>query len=337
MEPPRDANPQQITILAIVASLHWDLRGNLAHVPSQNDPLFSFKRADGTYGRTEFIGSMPTVNDGYLEEAAVALFSHFDHKKAIHARIIHSNVCVNLGYYQPFNHLLAHPDVLTGGIILTLMDWVKLIVSKIPIHRDVFINMVRMRIPLPVDYIATRSPNPQSYFNKMLEFSDPYHTQQAPMTHDIEDGAVEEAKKRWEHTTMSAAFLQLKPHVRQLYKRFPPYKFYTDKMTMKGMFRVYTVLSDPNDDTADLRLGVVAANPVVNTVVVGGKSPEDLVECDRYTDDVIQMRVLNPTVRAFFLHPFGWTQFQDWAHPPMQGPPPPAMQTVPEDSSDNEE
>lgn len=122
--------------------------------------------------------------------------------------------------------------------------------------------------------------------------------------HVVDPLKVAAAKAEWEGYMDMDWFRERPLAVQELYRRFPPYKFY-GFASGGGILRVYGIREFEKDV---YRLAVVSAHFSFNNDVMGGMSPEDVVEIPCYDSTMLMFRQNNPAL-SIMLDPNGWKRF----------------------------
>ena len=120
--------------------------------------------------------------------------------------------------------------------------------------------------------------------------------------HVIDVEELRMAEESWEKVMDTDWFRERPEAVQDLYRRYPPWKFYT---TVDGNSarRVYGV----EEYVGGLRLAAVTGMMVFPNDIVGGCLPEDVVEVERYTGTAyFKLCLYSPDQKDMFLRPDGW-------------------------------
>ena len=128
------------------------------------------------------------------------------------------------------------------------------------------------------------------------------------MSSDLDEHVVDQenlklAKDTWDKIMDTDWFRERPKEVQELYIKFPPWKFYTDKQGMTSR-RVYGI-SEYSDG---LRLEVASGMIMITNLVIGGVKPDDLIPVEKYPNTAYDRLMLNPG-RESFLKPLGFTDF----------------------------
>jgi len=126
------------------------------------------------------------------------------------------------------------------------------------------------------------------------------------MNHICTDEEVNRARDVWEFATTSDWFEQRPEKVKELYAKYPSWKFYTDPSGTCAR-RVLGVEEYKSQEGGyELRLKVVTCMFGWVNDVVGGCKPEDVVEVDRYTNETALMKIKHTELGKLFMDPNGW-------------------------------
>ncbi len=297
-------------------NLTWDMFGGVRHI-ERNVGTFAKMGEDKKLRVAQFIGQMPCIDQAYLEMAATALYKQFLPPSSTglpHPRNVHSSLQVWLGYKQPYNRFFVDKEVATRD--LTHREWMKKIVQYIPVHRDVFLEMVQLKIPLPFEFLLIRHqlkapPVSTAQVSTNPLAVDPVHRR--------------EGISHWIDAVASPWFALLNPDVKVAWGMFPPYKFYTDRKTKTKVFRVYNILKTLGGNG---KVVLQVATPEYPSQLE--KNPDmdktkrlmipfctkeegeiDIVPVKKYYSiNTIKTYDGNPEMESKFLLPLGWFSFR---------------------------
>ncbi len=295
-------------------NLTWDMFGGVRHI-ERNVGTFAKQGEDKKLKVARFIGQMPCVDDKYLEVAATALYKQFlppSPSGLPHPRNVHSSLQVCLEYQQPYNGFFLDKDVATRS--LTHREWMKKIIQYIPVHRDVFLQMVQLKIPLPVEFLLIRH-----------QLMAPPTSQVSTNPFAVDPAQMKEGISHWIDAVASPWFALLNPDVKKAWGVFPPYKFYTDRETRTKVFRVYNILKTLGGNG---KVVVQVATPEYPSLLE--KNPDmdktkrlmipfstekgdetDIVPVRKYYSmSTVKRYDGNPEMESKFLLPLGWFSFR---------------------------
>lgn len=124
------------------------------------------------------------------------------------------------------------------------------------------------------------------------------------MQHIPDQNDINEAMELWNEITESDWFKDRPKEVQDLYNKYPPWKFYTDKEKTTA-YRVYGVLETKD---GKLRLATACAMILMTNLTIGGHDPEDLIPVENYTEIIMTKLSMNPN-RDDFINATGFIAF----------------------------
>lgn len=122
-------------------------------------------------------------------------------------------------------------------------------------------------------------------------------------SHDVTDEEIKEAREAWEHIQTTNWYQERPNNVKELYERYPPWKFYIGQHGQP--MRAVGVLEM---DDGELRLDCVTCLTFTPNRANEGHKPETLTAVERY-DEAALTRISLCRVQEPFLDPNGWMCF----------------------------
>lgn len=95
----------------------------------------------------------------------------------------------------------------------------------------------------------------------------------------------------------------LTQHLKEIYKQYPRWGFYTDKETKTAVYRVYGVIIMKDKST---RLHVASCKVGWTNDIVGGIPSDHIVRIDQWSK-VHRLKIRMSNCPYVFLDPYGWT------------------------------